>query len=106
MVVQLVRMPACHAGGRGFESRPFRKRSLNLYKLRLFCFLPIDVIVLNHSNLSSKKYFKWYSGSYAFEKEILALDMDKLNIVAIFATSKEERGSNLKGNKRSGSSAG
>ena len=41
-----------------------------------------------------------------FEKEILALDKDKLNIVAIFATSKEERGSNLKGNKRSGSSAG
>ncbi len=27
-VVQLVRMPPCHGGGRGFESRPVRKKSL------------------------------------------------------------------------------
>jgi hypothetical protein len=26
LVVQLVRMPPCHGGGRGFESRPVRKK--------------------------------------------------------------------------------
>ena len=30
LVVQLVRIPACHAGGREFESRPVRK-SKNSY---------------------------------------------------------------------------
>ena len=28
-VVQLVRMPPCHGGGRGFESRPDRKKALH-----------------------------------------------------------------------------
>ena len=37
-VVQLVRMPACHAGGRGFESLPHRKKALD-YCPRPFCFV-------------------------------------------------------------------
>lgn len=36
LVVQLVRMPACHAGGREFESRPDRKAFLQM--VEGFCF--------------------------------------------------------------------
>ena len=37
-VVQLVRIHACHAWGREFESRPHRKKQLN--ELLLFLFIP------------------------------------------------------------------
>ena len=38
VVVQLVRIPACHAGGRGFESRPYRRSlgEIQGFLIRLF----------------------------------------------------------------------
>lgn len=47
-VVQLVRMPACHAGGRGFESLPHRRKphkSVEVQQLaRLFSIIAQDRI--------------------------------------------------------------
>ena len=40
MVVQLVRIPACHAGGRGFESRPLRQTLEGERKFAFFILKP------------------------------------------------------------------
>lgn len=39
VVAQLVRAPACHAGGRGFESRPFRTLTKVYQYGILFCYI-------------------------------------------------------------------
>ena len=44
-VVQLVRIPACHAVGREFESRPHRKKIQKSLEISDFCFLYLFCIL-------------------------------------------------------------
>ena len=58
VVVQLVRIPACHAGGRGFESRPYRRGERRMSNSKHFVSLLILFL---------------YILSYTFSKKIASL---------------------------------
>ena len=45
VVVQLVRIPACHAGGRGFESRPYRKEESIAKAVLSFCIDAYHILI-------------------------------------------------------------
>ena len=70
VVAQLVRVPACHAGGRGFEPRPPRQNLNRAQWVRFFCvwqtrqgawFTHAPYILRQHAK-GSLKTLLWFSG--------------------------------------------
>ena len=59
-VVQLVRIHACHAWGRGFESRPHRKKKQKCF---FFCY-EIAADKEKSRFTSMKRLFFWYVSDY------------------------------------------
>ena len=58
MVVQLVRIPACHAGGREFESRPYRRKQMTE---RLSAFFIESIVPLSREDKGNARFWKTIS---------------------------------------------
>ena len=69
-VVQLVRMPPCHGGGRGFESRPVRKKrkvkTLNNFKTPIRYRTGGGFVILYLSIILGNSRYLFYSLFYGF----------------------------------------
>ena len=67
-VVQLVRMPACHAGGRGFESLPHRKNASHDCEGHLFLLLPTSECIWDQVQTKDDPWSPW-------DTEVIRIDI-------------------------------
>jgi hypothetical protein len=51
-------MPACHAGGRGFESRPFRKKAISFSGVAFFVIGPAEIFNFANYNITKFENFQ------------------------------------------------
>ena len=66
LVVQLVRMPPCHGGGRGFESRPVRKKGQMISWIICPFFISVPVVVYWPFKRTLRNFFKCFAAALLF----------------------------------------
>ncbi|MEY3950769.1 MAG: hypothetical protein RJB21_527, partial [Pseudomonadota bacterium] len=69
-VVQLVRIPACHAGGRGFESRPLRQQKKPLSFDRGFFHESQYLLILGTLSASQARSFMTWGSIEAHSSSV------------------------------------
>ena len=77
-VVQLVRMPACHAGGREFESLPHRKQPFQILE-GLFFFAAPGLIAINRYINEQGLFVSLYREKSNIMKKSYKIDVDCAN---------------------------
>ena len=77
LVVQLVRMPACHAGGRRFEPVPGRQLLKSAGSEKDKCMYAKDFSLMTRRRRSEERNVRWYLSTAATESNTVRSEKDK-----------------------------